>query len=84
MNFICRYIARLKNMSGGAYVFIKICIILCCVIAFSALQLMLYIEESGKATFYLLNIFSEMRAMPAAILLLAAIGSVCLEDISTQ
>lgn len=74
----------IRNMSEPAYIFTKVCAIIACTMAAAALCLVVYISDTGNATYYLCNILEELTAAPAAIFLIAAIGSVCLEEKSAR
>lgn len=81
MKFFNRYITDLlTEMSDAAFIFLKFCLMLSCLMAVAALYTVMYMEETGEVSIYLCHILKELCSAPAAILLLGAIGSVCLEE----
>ena len=72
-----RYI---KQMHRATYLFLKASIIVSCIclIAATALHLAAYRTDASPLT--LIHLADELGQMPQAIVLLAAIGSACMED----
>lgn len=80
MNFAKKLFDYMGKMSGEAYFFIKICILAACILAAAALGLAIYISKIGFAAYHLKAALNELTVSPAAIILIAAIGSVCIEE----
>ena len=70
----------MRQMSKPAYIYLKFCIILATLPVFAALCLVYYIQHIGGATYLLCKTLEDLISIPAAILLIAAVLSVCLEE----
>ena len=80
MNFVKKLFGYMGKMSEEAYFFIKICTLAACILAAAALGLAIYIEKTGYTAYHLYSVLDELKTAPAAIILIAAIGSVCIEE----
>ena len=70
----------MRDMSEPSYFFLKICAIAACILAASALALAIYIGKAGFSANHLCTTLKDLTVSPAAIILIAAIGSVCIEE----
>lgn len=69
-------------MKKPTYRFLRFCMIYSCILAAVAGGIYLYIYFSGigARTAMLAKLASELSSAPVAVMLIAAIGSVCIED----
>ncbi|MGE4484421.1 MAG: hypothetical protein AB7C97_04795 [Oscillospiraceae bacterium] len=80
MGIVKKFIRRLMDMSMPAYLIIKWGLIISCLMLTAALAIMLAAGETSAHTYNLYRIAKELYSFPAAILLVVAIASVCIEE----
>lgn len=70
----------LRHMSFAANAYLKACIIIASLPLLAALYILFYLQYTGESTYALCKLLEELISAPAAILLIAVILSVILED----
>ena len=70
----------LRHMSPYAYGYLKACIIIACLPLLAALYIVFCLQYTGEATYALCKLLEDLISAPAAILLIAVILAVILED----
>ncbi len=78
-----KFCSYMSGISRSAYLVIKWSLILSCISAAAALAVRLYIGDFSIRTVRLFLLSEELLTLPQSILLLGAILSVCVEELST-
>lgn len=77
---IKRVFRRMLDMCEPAYeIFLK-ALILSCVLLFCSIMIFIYIGGVTANTYYLYLLAKELSQIPAALMFIAGIGSVCIEE----
>ena len=76
-----KYYAGLRSMSRPTYDFLKYYIIASCIILAFSLLVFVYAGDFSPRTYKLYHLGKSLYDAPAGILAVAAVGSVCIEDI---
>ena len=84
MNTLHLLFKRIREMHQATYLLLKWSLILSCVVIAAAAFLLLTAGRFGGDVVYFLHISDELANMPQSILLLAAIASVCMEDLAER
>lgn len=79
-----KLLRRMLCMCEPSYILIKYSLILSCVLAICALAILVQISPYSVATYPLYRLAMKMTEIPAAILLVAAVGSVVFESQLTR
>ena len=75
-----KYYAGLRSMSRPAYLLIKYCLIASCFILVLSLITFVFAGRFSTYTYELYYLGKSLFDAPVGILLVAAIGSVCIEE----
>ena len=75
---------RMKNMSRPASLMLKVCIIVSNVYLAAAIVILIRAGGYSTDTYRLYAMAKELYTAPQAILMVAAVGSVCVEEIATR
>jgi hypothetical protein len=79
-----KIIKRLAIMGEPAYSILKGCLLISCALLLGAAVLHLLGDGFSATTYPIYYCAKEMAQLPAAILLIATIGSVIVEDVSLK
>lgn len=75
-----KLINRILDMCEPAWGALRGTLMLCCTMAFCAFMILVDIEPVSIRTYDLFRCAKELAAAPAGLLLIAAIGTVCIEE----
>ncbi len=67
------------SMCEQSYIIVRYSLILSCVLALCSFSILLYIGPYSVETYDLYRLAMQMAQTPAALLLIAGVGSVCIE-----
>ena len=84
MSMLRKLIGRMFSMCEHAYIIFKYSLILSCVLAFCAFMILVDISPYQVETYDLYRLAVSMSETPAALLFIAAVGSVCIESQEVQ
>lgn len=84
MNSLKLLFKRISEMHQATYLLLKWSLILSCLFLAAAIAFHFAAYSSSTNVLDLIHISKELGAMPQSILLLASIGSVCMEDLSNR
>ena len=77
-------ISRMLVMCEPAYMLLRGAMLLSCALLFCSLMILISIGQPTYHTYELYLCAKEMSTAPAALLLLASIGTVCIEEHSVR
>lgn len=78
-----KFIHTMQNMCEPAYIALKGTMALCCGMLFCSLIILIHIEPMDCSSYNLYLCAKELSTVPAGLMLVASIASVCFEEQST-
>ena len=84
MKTLKRILQRIDEMHRATYLLIKWSLIASCICLIIAGVLYIAAYSGNINPLHVLHFYKEFAAMPQSIMLLASVGSVCMEDFATR
>ena len=81
MRFLRKFSSRLREMSAPAYIILRLGALLSSAMLLASLAILLLAGAPNAGNHRLLRLAEQLYRTPAAVLLIAVVGSVCVEDV---